>query len=79
LLGHGSFCGKQSIECKQCLDDAGFHIENARAEYFGCVCAERHFCERAGSVDGVIVAEDEELEFWRSGFRTPNNADVIAA
>ena len=60
------------------LDNAGFHVEGTRAEGFAALDAEGHFVERAGGVDGVVVAEDEELAFG-AGLFGGGDAEVVAA
>jgi hypothetical protein len=51
----------ERFQREQRLDDTRFHIKNAWTVGFVCGDAEGHFGERAGGVDGVVVAEDEKL------------------
>ena len=41
-------------------DDAGFHVDDARAEELAAVFTIRHGGKRADRPDGVEVAEDED-------------------
>jgi hypothetical protein len=79
VLGNGEFQLLEGFEGKERLDDTGFHIEGAWAIDFAGGDAEGHAGEAAGGIDGVIVAEDEELAFGASSGGRPNDAEMIAA
>jgi hypothetical protein len=66
------------FEREERLNDAGFHVERAGAVDFSAGNAKRHFSERAGGIDRVIVAEDEELRFDSTCRRFPDHAEMIA-
>jgi len=51
----------ERFEGEERLDDARFHIENARTVGFARGNAEGHFREGAGRVDRVVMAENQEL------------------
>jgi len=51
----------ESFQSEESLDDSGFHVEDAGAESFAACDAERHGAESAGRVNGIVVAEDQEL------------------
>ena len=70
---------EEDIECEQRLDDASLHVEDAGTKNFWARSAERHFVERAGGVDGVVMAQDKKLagNVPRGGLA--RDADVIAA
>src|SRR5205807_988475 len=60
-LAEWSFSLLQGLEREERLHDSGFHIERAGTVSSCRGDAKGHFREGAGGVDGVIVAEDEEL------------------
>jgi len=78
-LGDGSVQLLQSLQSKERLDNAGFHVEGAGAVGFSADDAEGHLGKSAGRVDRVVVAEDKDLRAWRSGVRSPDGADMIPA
>ena len=80
MLANGRVRCEEGIECEQRLDNAGLHVEDAGAENFSAGGAEGHFVERAGTVDGVVMAQDKKLagRFCRDA-RAPFDSDVIAA
>ena len=67
------------FEREERLNDAGFHVERAGAVGFPAGNAKRHFGESAGGIDGVVVAEDEELRFYSAFRGFPDHAEMIAA
>lgn len=69
----------ERFEGEERLDNASFHIKDARAENPSAANGERHFAERAGRVDGVIVTENKQLARGSAGRWPPFDADVIAA
>ena len=77
LFAGGQFL--QGLRGEEGLDDAGFHVEGAGAVGFAGGDAEGHFSQRAGDVDGVVVAEDQKLAGGAVFRRGPGDAQVIAA
>ena len=61
LFADGRVRCEKGIECEQRLDDALLHVEDAGAENFSAGGAEGHCVERAGTVDGVVMAQDKKL------------------
>src|SRR5713226_2223312 len=43
------------------LNDSGFHVKGSRAVSFAAFHSERHFGERPGGVDRIVVAQDQKL------------------
>ncbi len=49
------------LQGEECLNDSGLHVKGARAVGFAGGNAEGHFLQRSAGIDGVVMAEDQEL------------------
>ena len=76
-LSGGRFSFRRAFVGEERLDDSGFHVEDAWAVGFSGGDAEGHFFQGAAGVDGVVVAEDEELAVVLRGWG--DDAEVVAA
>jgi hypothetical protein len=74
-----SFGVLQSFECEERLRETGFHIEDAGAIRFSAGNTERHFGQRAGGVDRVVMSEHQKLARGPGFLRPPGYAQLIAA
>src|SRR4029077_1364256 len=49
------------LQREERLNDSGFHVEGAWAISFAAGNAEGHLSQRAAGIDGVVMAEDQQL------------------
>jgi len=78
-LAEGGFCFAKGLQGEKRLNDAGLHVERSWAVGFASGETERHLLKRAGGVDGVVMAQDEELA-RRARFAGPvGDTQLIAA
>jgi len=77
-LGNLGLSFLQDFESKKRLDDSGLHVESAGAISFVAHEAVRHFGDSASRIDGIVMAEDEELRSGRRNRGGPNDAKMIA-
>lgn len=68
----------QGFDSKKGLDNAGFHVKCAGTKSFAGGDAEGHAGECASGVDGIVMAEDQELAVGARSRRGPDNAEMIA-
>ncbi len=67
------------VQSEEGLHDARFHVECTGAVGFAGFQTERHFGERAGGINGVVVTKNEELRFGEESNAWPDKAKMIAA
>ena len=73
-LRSGSPRSLQRFQREERLHDARFHVEGSWAVGFAGGDAKRHFRERAGGIDGVVVAENKKLSCGARFPRPPGDA-----
>ena len=68
----------ESLKSEKRLNDTSLHVKGAGAEGSPGSDAERHARECPGGIDGVVMAEDEELASAAGSGGRPDSPQVIA-
>jgi len=68
----------ESLKSEKRLNDTSLHVKGAGAEGSPGSDAERHARECPGGIDGVVMAENEELARGAGRGGRPDNPQVIA-
>src|SRR5215472_17501628 len=69
----------KSLECKERLDDASLHVEDSGTVSLSPRDAERHFLQGSGGINGIVMAEHEELTLGASLVWDQSYAQMVAA
>jgi len=77
-LAEGRLCFAECLQGEKRLNDSRFHVESSRAVGFAGGDTERHLLKRSSGIDGVVMAQNEELARGARFARPIGNAQMIA-